>query len=696
MAIAAVAPLLWGVATNNIKDSIWITLAAECIGWVELKGSFAWQVRTLMTGAALTVLFSALGAMTGNIIWLSTLLMFVVGYLSSLLRNLGDRASGLAICVYLMFIISNAYPTDALPAVEHRTLLVIEGAVWTIFVGLAAVLFKPVQQPFRRQMALVWKSISSLVSIVAKGWDVKDLRGSIREIYLKEKDVRNALDNSFLFYQSMAYQVKEQDSQYHLTQIRKATALVATHVVAISEEMEGLKIKDIDNPLRLKMSSLFHALEQTTDRMAFFVVALRPEDELLVVSNLNRLKKLVILVRQYPPLPDESKTKSLARILLLTERATKLIENVLNRLEQLKKDKSIIRSYSLIKTLFILNPKYLLNDLRILTNINTFTTRFALRTAIASTVALFIYKWFHIDHGYWLPFSVMIIIQPYFNATYKKAMDRVIGTLLGGLTGSLFLFIPTALHLREVILFFTFVLMVYYLRKNYAIAAFVITINLILLFHIEDALHPLIIVIRAACTLGGAAIAVGTGYLLLPTWDKKWLPVHFADAVKCNYLYFISTFYSDKPIVSWTRNKRSAESKNSNVFDSFNRYMQEPSSRKKSTLYYDLTTYNVRITRDLNNIHIDQDERTDKLKASPATDAQQKLIDDCLSWFNRTLQTLSAVNPNITKDLYEYRQGFHSPFQLSDNQTVYIEKLLIELKTMYQDIEKIAGEEHVE
>jgi len=688
MAISAMVPLIWGITTNHVLESIWITLTAEAICWIELKGSYGWRIRVMLGGAVLTVLFSIIGSVTGTNIWLSVLCMFVVGFLATLFKNLGDRGSGLSIGIYLMFIFCNAYPAASFPAVKARIILILLGACWAILVGIVASLFMPTEQPYRRYIGLVWRAISSLVATINKGWDDNNPRSNIRDIYLQEKEVRTALDNSFQLYSSMAHQVSKDDKiLYQLTQLRKIASLVTINITEISDEINGLNIKTLDNPLRLRLSSLLSALQRTADRISVYIITLKPEEALLVTSRINRIKKLLLLVKEH--IDDYSKeANAVKRMVHLMERSVKLMERSMEIISEMGQDIPVYRSYSLLKTVFVLHPKYLLKTLPVLFNFNTFTTRYALRTAIAAGIALFIYKWFHIDHGYWLPFSVMIVTQPYFGATFKKAIDRVVGTLLGGLAGSVFLRVPAGLHIKEIILFITFILMVYYLRKKYAAAAFVITLNLVLLFNLEAALHPMIIVTRALCTIGGAGLAVVAGYALLPTWDKKWLPNYLASAIDCNYTYFIATFFSPKQNINWTKYKRSAESKNSNLFNSFNRYTQEPGDKEKATAYYSLITHSVRITRELNNINLESENKGVE-QTGVATAGQQKCINECLGWFNTNMHDVLSLNPYLKTKLVASNPSFYSPFTLSELQSMYLEKLIIELKTLHEDMVKI-------
>lgn len=691
MALSGTLPVIWGLSTGRLNDAIWITLTAEAVSWVEMKGSFGWRLRTLLSGAILAIIFAILGTVVSNSLWLSVLCMFVVGFIGSLLKDLGDRASGLAICVYLLFIICNAYPETQYAGILHRMTLVAIGAVWPVLVGVIISLFMPAGEPFRRQIALIWRSISELVGAISRSGNDKtetDVKG---DVYVKERDVRTAIDNSYQFYGRMAHQVDKKDNvEYQLAQLRKVAGVVAVNVIAMGEEMAHIAVSDLDETLRVKAATLFSALKEAVSRISIFVITLKPEEKLLAGTQISRLKRLVVLIREYPLPADERQVNAIKRILQLTERTIRLLENAILRVDKIGRDMPVYRSYSFMKTMFLLKPKYFLNSLRVLFNFNSFTTRFAIRSAVAATAAMFLYKWYNVDHGYWLPFSVMIIIQPYFGATITRAIDRVVGTLLGGIAGGLLLYLPAGLHAKEAILFLTFILMVYYVRRQYAVATFVVTLNLVLLFSLEASYSNMIMIVRALCTVGGALLALVCGFALLPTWDKKWLPTHLASAVYSNYNYFIATFFSAERLITWTKSKRIAESRNSNVFDSFNRYMQEP-GKEKSDIFYDLIIYNVRVTRNLNNIHLEQDEKN-YTQLLPATALQQGKINECLSWFNKVITRLPSLDKQLMPAITEVDESFITPFRLNDMQMINLEKLIIELKTMYEDIQKL---EHI-
>lgn len=685
MAVSAVLPILWGIATGQMAKASWIVITAEVISWVELKGSFAQRLRVLLGGAFLAALFALLGGLTGKIIWLSVLAMLGVGFLAALFKNLGDRGSGLAICVQVLFVISNAYPPPDAGAMEERLILVLIGGLWTTLVGVAASVFEPNQQPFRRTIALIWRANAQLAEVIYKGWDGRSARSSIRDIFLKEKEIRTVIDNSFHFFETMAFQAqKTEKEKYHLVQLRKATALIAANLIAVSEELEQVRIKEVNPELRLKIYDALRVLGQALDRMGIFVINLKPEEKLLIESRILRLEKLIALLR------DEEKNKpfpQLSRVIQLLERTLKLIEVSQQRIRDLGEDAPVFQSYSLIETTMILHPQHWQRNLRLLFSFSGNTLRYAIRSAVAAALGVLVYKLFDINYGYWLPFTALIVVQPYFSATIKKAVDRVLGTLAGGIAGGVILMLSPTLIIKETILFLCFIMMVYFIRKRYAVAVFFITLSVVMLFDVEDRYNSSLIITRALSTVTGAVFGLVAGFLLLPTWDKKWLPVHLSEALSCNYQYFLATFFPKGIQASeWTRFKRNAESKNSNAFDSFTRYMREPLAGKRYYLsFYQLINHSIRITRELNNIHLERESGEEPVQADQEL-YPQKCIEECLEYFHKNLHALERFQKGISRSARPRKLVREEIPPMTSQQVIHLEKLLIELKTLYENL----------
>lgn len=695
MAVATTVPVVWGIATGHIERAEWIALTADCIGWIALKGRPGQRFQILVAGILLTFLFTLLGTLTATSIWMSIVAMIFVAFLAGLFKNLGERGSGLSLCLYVMFLIANAAPAHG-PELEHRLISVLIGGVWNAALGMATVFFIPVQMPYRRAIALVWRSTASLMETIAKGWDGKGVRSTQRELYLAERVIRDALDSSFAFYEKSVHQLKskEEGSEFQLAQVRKAAALFATTIIAISEELERLRLNELDEDLRLRLASLLHTSRLSAVRMAMLALSRRAEDELLVQNSLEELSQKISLMEHYKGLQSIEVIRIIRRVILLSERCQKLVSRSMVLLGDLS-ESSLFRSYSLVKTVYVLHPRHWLRSIRLLFNLDSHTTRYAVRTAVAAGIAMFLDKIFDLERGYWLPLTVIIIMQPYFSATLRKALDRLIGTIAGGIAGGLVLRIPGELHIKELMLFLSAVAMVHFFRTRYRVSAFFITLNLVLLFSVSHELNKGIIFWRAGLTLAGAVIAVLTGFALLPAWDKKYLPRFAALALGRNWEYFQNSFSARSNASlrnAWTKYKRLAEVDNSNAFDSFNRAMQEPGGLKKEyKQYYQLITHNMRVTRELNNFHLEQEARNDQENLKVLDPGVQEIIQKSLVLFKEILAHVAILGKNVPLETTDFIMPEYLP-AMNTAQKIYLERLLKELEALRDDILVLNGE----
>lgn len=705
VAVSVTIPLLWGFAFDKGSGAEWMAIAAECVSFIELKGNVGQRVRLLLSASLLSILFCIVGSIAGNFIWISLPGMLAVGFLSGLFKNLGDRGMGLALSVYIFYIITSAYPVDSSAALWGRCGWVALGSLWTVIVGLFSFLFIRIGTPYRRTIAAIWKSVAALAHVTGKGWDGRVTRSSIREIYLKEKDVRTAIDNSLYLFEETSDQVsKSQKTKYALAQSRRCASLVSLHIIQISETAEQLNKMVSDRKFTVQFYSLFRVLEQIGERMEIYLLTLKEEERILVSSRIERLRKISGFIAESPEAQEKSVCELVKKILVLSERVTKLVEKSLELLAQ-PGERRVYKAYSFTQTLNILHPRYVKNNIRQLFNLDSITTRYALRIGVAAFLgtmfayffsgpngfSVFLHENYGIPviqlrhHGYWIPFTAIIVSQPYFGATLKKGLERSAGTIAGIIVGSGFLLLPFPALARFVLVFFSSIFLIYFLKRQYSVATFFITLMLIGLLSIDPHFDAGLMKTRIFCTLIGTALAISAGFLLLPSWDKDQLPKLLAQAISANFSYFQSTFYRSEENIPWTKLKRTAESRNSNAFDSFTRFMQEPVMRRKKGYanYYYLLTHNVRVTRELNNFHSETELGEEKIPIREKEKFYQMLY-QCDDLFRENIQLMKKAGNDFIEEklLKSFPEGGFNSMQPAEAQLVFVEKMMIELKAI--------------
>lgn len=698
VAVSISVPLLWGLLTENRIEAEWMAIAAECVSLFELKGTTGQRFRLLLSAALFSVFFCLFGSIAGNYLWLMLVGMLSVGFFCVLLKNLGERGTGLALSVYIFYIIGCAYPLKEVETLQMRCFWVGIGALWTMLVGLLTFLFIRTGTPYRRTIASIWEAMAGLAAATGSGWDGKGLHLSERAIYLKEKEVRDSLNDSLYLFEEMSDSVSAASPAFPMTQIRKSAAIVSLHVIQISEAALSLidrsASKRVDRHLSLQIAGLFRALQQTGERMSEYMLTLKYQEQVLVYSRLERLEKIAGIILQSTEEADTTVKKTVEKIHLYAGRVNTIVRHALKLINENQSEKRVFQAYSFTQTLQILHPKYLQNNLKQLLNFNSRTTRYALRIGISVMVGAAIAHLFFKSHGYWITFTTIIVAQPYFGATLKKGIQRSLGTITGVVVGTAFLQIPFPVASKVILVFVSSFFLIIYLRKQYAVAAFFITLMLVGILSLEPGVGDhntltYLLLLRISGTLIGAAIAIAAGFLLLPLWDKDLFPKYQFDAFKTNRTYFIHTFYSNQQEDSWLRFKRLAETKNADAFDSLNRFVKEPGHRKelKNESFFYWITHNVRITRELNNFNSEW-ELDDAPVPITEKEKYMQLLSACDNLFRESLNLLQKRLPESERkeenptDNYPL-QGFRTRTP-TEAQLIVVEKLWMELKFIHE------------
>ncbi|QCR21102.1 FUSC family protein [Pontibacter sp. SGAir0037] len=118
-------------------------------------------------------------------------------------------------------------------------------------------------------------------------------------------------------------------------------------------------------------------------------------------------------------------------------------------------------------------------------------------------------------HGYWMPFTAIVVLQVSHTHTVKRIGERMVGTLCGCLLGSglLLLHLPPVLHIGLVAC--NIFLFLYYVRKHYAVAVIFITVFVLLLLGSHSS-EPLQLALeRILFTLAGGALTFIISFALL-------------------------------------------------------------------------------------------------------------------------------------------------------------------------------------
>lgn len=148
--------------------------------------------------------------------------------------------------------------------------------------------------------------------------------------------------------------------------------------------------------------------------------------------------------------------------------------------------------------------------------------RHALRMLIVGAIDVLVMRMVHISHGSWLGMTSIIVLQPSGSGTLRRGVQRVVGTVAGGVLAAIF---AAGIHSQDgiiAVVTITSILTLATYAVDYAWYCFFLTPTFVLLSlpHLRDWHFA---GVRIGMTLLGAAIAVLAMRLLWPEKDRMEL-----------------------------------------------------------------------------------------------------------------------------------------------------------------------------
>jgi uncharacterized membrane protein YccC len=162
--------------------------------------------------------------------------------------------------------------------------------------------------------------------------------------------------------------------------------------------------------------------------------------------------------------------------------------------------------------------------------------RHALRLSFVVTLDVFLARFIHVTHGYWLAMTSLIVLRPFAGETVSRSMQRVAGTVAGGVLAAGFTAIfSSSTELLLLVVVCSAACVALY-AVDYAWYCFFVTPAIVLLT--LPKLHDWhLAAVRGEMTLLGAVISVLAMLLLWPERESLQLPGLLARAAAADAAY---------------------------------------------------------------------------------------------------------------------------------------------------------------
>jgi uncharacterized membrane protein YccC len=213
------------------------------------------------------------------------------------------------------------------------------------------------------------------------------------------------------------------------------------------------------------------------------------------------------------------------------------------------------------------------------------TLRHAARIAAVVAPALACTLIWHGRYTHWLTITLVLVLQPFFATTWQRTLERVAGTLLGGLfAGALSALWTSTVHVAGLLPVLG-ALALAVRQVSYAVYIAVYTPTVILLVESaqpgDSQWH--IALARGGFTVLGGCIAVAANFVLWPTWEPDRVRADLTAALRA-HADFAEAVLDPPPGVDLHKARRAVGLASNNLEASLARVMQEPRRGQRNRL----------------------------------------------------------------------------------------------------------------
>ncbi len=215
--------------------------------------------------------------------------------------------------------------------------------------------------------------------------------------------------------------------------------------------------------------------------------------------------------------------------------------------------------------------------------------RHALRVAVVGTPALLLTERWTGPLGHWLTITLLLTMQPYFALTWVRALERIGGTVLGGVAAAALSFFLRSPYAIVAALFPLSVLAFSLRRVSFGLYIAALTPIVVLLVEMEapGTSEIAIAFARGLYTLIGGVLAVVGTLALWPSFEPERLAQELSQTIAAHarYGYAVLSFLvgeaSAGEVEAW---RRGAGLASNNLEASLQRALNEPTGRRQKRL----------------------------------------------------------------------------------------------------------------
>ncbi|MDF5714711.1 MAG: FUSC family protein [Rhizonema sp. NSF051] len=575
-------PIVLGLLTGSLVNGIQAALAVFLTILTDVGGAYRHRAIAMFTAIVGVTLATLLASQVAGISWLAVVLTFFCCFVSGLANLYGNTANLVGFVTTLTFVTAIFTPTTLSTALQ-RCELTLAGGIWAMVLSLGLWVLHP-YQPVLEAVAESYLRLTRFIQLATYKLHLAKYSQKWSENFAQAYDVViDRLKTARLVWAGVRMGRQGASRRgVQLLILLEDLGRITNAVVALTEILEIASSNPIfaqvhwEVELVMQEVALVVAQISTTSKkgggeisckeLAQSIEALEAKLEVLKSQSIHEVDEYYGLVNIRKVM---NSLQQLVKQVYTDAEIAKQLGGSTPPLSQPDTNEWMEESPSVVQTL---------KD-----NLTFQSTglRHALRLGLTTAIAVLLAYSLHLLRGYWVPLSVLVILKPNFGGTFQRAVQRIGGTILGGVVAiALTSMIQNAWIL---LLFLALLVFVAFAVKplNYGVFVIVVTPLILVLVHITNTGDWRLSIWRILNTVIGGGLALVGGYLLFPSWERCRLPAQLAQTIRANLAYFQRVIAAYDTVAQNPRTinaaRRQTELQNANTAAAIQRLLSEPS-----------------------------------------------------------------------------------------------------------------------
>jgi uncharacterized membrane protein (TIGR01666 family) len=592
MTAGAIIPALILYHFDLLAMCMALPLGALCVGLTDAPGPPHHRKNGLVASILINFVVAIITGFSREWPWLLGTEIVIFGLFFTLIGVYGNRISNIGLIALLVFVFNIDTHLES-----HSTwkdaLLFTAGGIWYAFLSMVLYNLRP------------YRYIQQLM-----GECLIDTAAYLR---IKAAFYRRKPDYSYLNTELMRYQVLIQQHHTDLREMLFKTRIIINESTTRSRVLMMMFLDSIDLLERVMTSQQdYRELHKEFDEAGIlddyaemilalgdelFEIGLAVQSGLPSKSRVDLSEMLSRTMERFFALRKQYLKPNTIEGVIRLRHILYSIQDITERIKRLHSattyDKRISKQYSrqVDVNQFItrseLDPKLLVDNL----SLKSASFRHAARVTVALLTGYIISLLFPLGHGYWILLTIITIVKPAYSITRRRNLQRLLGTLLGGVLGFGMLYFIKEPAVLFVLMLVAMIISYSFLKLQYLVSSACITIYVLLSFHFMNPVgYAEVLTDRVIDTCIGSVVAFIVSQFVWPSWEHEQVSSLMLEALDANRAYFDTTAAAftgkQADMTAFKLVRKNAFVALANLSDNLQRMLSEPKDKRPKLKHY--------------------------------------------------------------------------------------------------------------